>query len=88
MKEKPKTPYQRLVEDVRRWTLKIRSPWRKAMWVYPKNRLSEGWRLTDLDERVRAADQLGYDVVLVGTEAGLEVQYRKRPGDPPMAVRW
>lgn len=85
MKQKPKTPYQRLLEDVLEFTRKVRFPHEKAMWVYPKARLSEGWNIYDLSERVQAADQLGYDVCLKVTDQGLVVFYRKKV---PVPYQW
>lgn len=76
---KRKTPYQMLLEDIQDFVRKVKYPERELMWEYPKDRLAEGWRLTDLSERVRAAAQLGYDVVIVPTDNGLRVEYRKRP---------
>jgi hypothetical protein len=49
------------------------------MWHYPKAKLNDGWPLGGLYERVAAADQLGYDVVLSVAEEGLRVHYQKRP---------
>ena len=54
-----------------------------GMWHYPKDKLSEGWTLTDVYERVAAAEQLGYDVVLKAPKKGLEVEYiEKIPSIP------
>lgn len=56
------------------------------MWRYPADKINTGWALGDLAERVRAADQLNNDVVLVWNDneatKGLEVWYRKRPEIP------
>lgn len=82
MKEKPITPYERLLREVRSFAGKVKYAHRKMMWMYPKERLSEGWRLTDLYERTKAADQLDYDAVLVADDSGLKVMYKKRPDVP------
>lgn len=79
---KPKTPYQRLLEDVQEYARKVRYASTTLMWFYQKDELSNNWRLDGLNERVRAADQLGYDVILRSTDRGLEVLYRKRAPDP------
>lgn len=53
------------------------------MWVYPKDKLNLNWKLTDLYEQVAAAEQLGFDIVLIATNGGLEVWYEeKRPQRP------
>lgn len=83
MKEKPITPYARLLERARQLAFDAKNPRRRLMWTYPKGRLSEGWQLSDLQERVGAADQLGYDVVLRKADDGLRVEYVKRL-DVPM----
>lgn len=83
---KRQNPYTTLKEEFRKYVIAAKHPHRKAMWTYPKAKLSEGWALTDLSERVAAADQLGYDVVLTSTENGLEVYYRKKIQDGPWWV--
>lgn len=75
-----KTPYQRLAEEFDQYKVKVAFPRRVGMWSYPKARLSEGWALLDLYERTKAAEQLGYDVILLPKDDGLHVQYvQKRP---------
>lgn len=83
MKDKPITPYQRLLDAARKYAGNVDYPKRTLMWRYPKGRLGEGWTLTDLNERAQAAKQLGFDVVLKPTDEGLEVWYvQKRPDRP------
>lgn len=82
-KQKPKTPYQHLLERAREWAHSVNYGHRTTMWKYPKGKLGDGWSLTDLYERTRAADQLGYDVTLVAGDEGLCVVYRKRPKTVP-----
>lgn len=48
------------------------------MWFYPTKQLHQAWTMEKLDQRVQAADELGFDVVLRHSEDGLEVWYRKR----------
>lgn len=73
------TPYNRLKNAVMQYMRGVDYPHRIAMWVYPKSRLSESWRLDDLAQRVQAADQLNYDVKLRMADDGLRVEYVKRP---------
>lgn len=74
------TPYQRLAQEFDQYKFKVACPRRVTMWQYPKEKLNELWRLYDLWERTKAADQLGYDVVLIAADEGLKVQYvAKRP---------
>lgn len=42
-KTKPKTPYQRLLEDIREWCWKLQNLNKREMWTYPKGCLDEGW---------------------------------------------
>ena len=82
-RQKPKTQYQYLLEDVTQFAHNVKYPHRRTMWRYPKDRLKEGWSLLDLSERVQAADQLSYDVRLVwNDEEGLRVEYVKRVDVP------
>lgn len=73
-------PYQQLQERVKQWLRPVVYPSRVTMWVYPKDKLNTGWwELTSLYERVLAADQLGFDVMLLAKEDGLRVEYITRP---------
>ena len=53
------------------------------MWRYPKDNLGGNWSLRDLNERVIAAKQLGYEVFLTSTDDGLLVQYKKEIKEIP-----
>ncbi len=86
-KTKPITPYARLLAAFRQYVSAVEYPHTKYMWRYPKKRLHEGWQLTDLAERVAAADQLGFDVVLQNDDDGLKVLYRKKRPETPWEVR-
>lgn len=81
MKTKPINPYSALLSRAQKYRSRVINPVKKGMWQYPKNRLDEGWALKDLWERTAAANQLGYDVKLEATDAGLEVKYVLRPLD-------
>jgi hypothetical protein len=89
VKEKQKNPYQRLLESLGKYRGSVKYPKTKTMWTYPKNKLGEGWTLAGLYERVSAADQLGFDVVLTADDAGIRVSYRARPDEShlPWSVR-
>lgn len=75
---KPITPYERLLRKARAFATDALYPMRRTMWFYPANRITEEWRLGDLAQRVRAADQLGWDVRLRWEDRGLVVEYVKR----------
>lgn len=77
-------PYSRLLERVKDWCGRATYRREIAMWSYPKISLNSGWDLTDLCERTKAADQLGYDVILKATDGGLEIYYKERMP----AVHW
>jgi hypothetical protein len=77
------SPYTTLKKEAEDWARKVAHPHRKVMWTYPKEKLKEGWNVSDLAERVAAADQLGYDVKLENRTEGLTVIYVKRPPDVP-----
>ncbi len=79
---KRKNPYQVLLDDIMKFCRKLRYRREKVMWLYPKGRLHEGWPLTDLYERIKAADQLGYDVTLKATDEGISVRYIERVDTP------
>jgi hypothetical protein len=84
---KPVTPYQRLIGRVQEWVFSVKYPHRPSMFSIPKAQIGGSFTLTDVYERAQAANQLGYDVVVLVDAAGaLVFQYRKRPGEPPMEV--
>lgn len=84
MKDKPITPYQRLLDDIKKWCSDVAYRHRVKMWTYQKARLSEGWELATLNQRVAAAGQLGYEVILESDDSGLHVLYRKKAPDVPL----
>jgi hypothetical protein len=79
-------PYVALRDKCARWARDVLYPRRVEMFTYPRNKLQIGWNLVELYERTRAADQLGYDVVLSTTTETLVVTYRKRPPTPPYEI--
>lgn len=83
---KRKNPYQILLDDIKDWCRKLGHRRTKIMWYYPKNRLTEGWKLVDLYERTRAAEQLGYDVQIEANDSGLQVVYIEKV--PAVPYRW
>lgn len=80
---KTKNPYLRLLDDIKDWCHRVKYRHEKDMRSYPKSKLAEGWRLDDLYERTKAAEQLGYDVQLVAHDNGLTVRYKKKVPDVP-----
>lgn len=83
MKAKPITPYQRLMDDFREYARKVNYPKRVAMFLLPKDKLSQAWKLEDVWERTKAAEQLGYDVTVRADDDGLHFGYVcKRPDTP------
>lgn len=87
MADKPVNPYVALRDRCSEWARKVIYPRTLTMFVYPAEKLSSTWRLDDVKERVAAANTLGYDVCIVIRDNGsLEMQYRKRPGNPPYEV--
>lgn len=89
MKEKPITPYQRLLEEARKFVWDVTYRNKRVMFIYPKDKVDgrATYRLDDLAERVAAADQLGYDVQLVNNDDGLNVMYIKRIPPAPWKLR-
>lgn len=89
MKTKPISPYERLRKDCAQWAFEVIRRSYRTMWTYPNVGSGDktGWRLDDLYQRVAAADQLGYDVVLATKDHALEVRYVKRIPDAPWAIR-
>lgn len=81
-------PYTKLLSDIKSWCYQITYRHIKSMWVYQKSDLKGRWDLTDLFERTAAAEQLGYDVVLRATRAGLEVNYVKQVPSIPSSWKY
>jgi hypothetical protein len=73
-------PYERLADKVRHLVTDIRYASRRTMWVYPAATICEhAYVLGTLAERVRAAEQLGWNVQLRWLDSGLVVEYVKPP---------
>ncbi len=79
-------PYVTLKKEFSEWVSRAINRRRTLMWIYPKEKLPEGWRLTDLYERVAAADQLGYEVHLKTSETGLHVEYVPKLPERPWNI--
>jgi len=74
-----KNPYQMLLDKIVTFCNNdIIYRHQKLMFIYPIDKLTNTWTMNQLYERVVAADQLRYDVVLKSTNNGLEVHYIKQ----------
>ena len=82
-----KNPYNRLLEVFKDYARKVEYRRKKLMWRYPVDKLDTGWSLVKLNERVLAAQQIGYEVILAADEQGLFVYYQKKAPDMPYEVR-
>lgn len=82
---KPVNPYTRLKQEAVEWIANAISPRKIQMFQYPaKSLFTESWNLHNLAERVRAADQLGFDVHLRWVDdQGLRVEYVSRLPSTP-----
>jgi hypothetical protein len=84
--QKIMNPYEQLRASCKTWANHVLRPCTVAMLFYNKKNLSVGFTLDDLYERVKAADQLGYDVKLLALDNGLHVRYVKRPPAAPWQI--
>ena len=82
MRPKTITPYQRLLTQALELLYPVFYPRRISMWRYPKEKLGDKWPIAELYERTKAADQLGFDVLLIAGDDGLSVEYQKRVKKP------
>jgi hypothetical protein len=91
VKQKPITPYQRLLTEAREFALEVirRARWKRTMYCWPVADVDKpiGYRLDTVAHRVQAADQLGYDVMLKWEDRGLVAYYVKRPPDTPWRLQ-
>lgn len=93
MKQKPKTPYQHLMQDFRAFGMKVAhaANWAKFMFKLQNAKAGGSWKLDDVYHRTMAAQQLGFTVELEAVDNGdLIIKYReKRPdySDLPLNVR-
>ncbi len=78
-----KTPYQLILEEAKCFCREVKFRRTVLMWRYPKNDLGKNWNIASLYERVAAAGQLGYEVVLSADNNGLGVEYRKKVPETP-----
>lgn len=73
-----KNPYTRLLNEIRVFCLSLRRR-EKQVFTIPKAKMAEGWRVDNIWERTVAAEQLGWNVEVKATEAGLVFWYVKKP---------
>lgn len=79
MTYKPKTPYQWLLERFEKLETQIRYPDERFMFRFPKDTIrTTGYRLDGVWERTKAAQQLGYEVVVKAEDDDLRIHYRKK----------
>lgn len=79
MKQKPITPYARLLDEFKAFCDAIDYRSRITMFFFKKSSLKEGgWSMSEVYERTRAADTLGYDVVIEAADDGLRFKYVKK----------
>lgn len=79
-------PYTALKEEFRQWVNKVEFRRKFSMWLYPKAKLNEGWKLGDLWERTKAAEQLGFDVILLAADEGIIVKYVEKCPQHPFCL--
>jgi hypothetical protein len=84
---KPTNPYTALLKECQEWARAVVNRCRREMWFYPdaQNQGKE-WQIADTYQRVMAADQLGYDVMLEAKPDGLHVIYIKRIPSAPWSI--
>ena len=85
MKEKRKNPYQKLLDEIIEFCDQVKHRHQVFMFRYPISNIkaADSFRLDNLSERVKAAGQLGYDVVLEHNADGdLVAHYRKKVSIP------
>ena len=77
-------PYTQLRNSVVEWIRRVLTRPGVPMFHYPaKTIATDKWCVGDRAERVRAADQLGYEVRLRWSDEGLQVEYvGKLPAKP------
>ena len=84
MKKKQKTPYDRILDEIRTYVFNVMYPKSYNMFFFNSGDIEKVWSISDVYERTVAANDLGYDVFLVTTPdpKSLTIQYRKRPPTP------
>ena len=70
------TSYMKLKTKFAKYTQEIRARTPRYMWTYPKEKLAgTSWNLSDLYERTKAANTLGWTVEITAEDSGLVVRY-------------
>jgi hypothetical protein len=86
MKEKRENPYQMLMNEIISFCEKVKYRHTVTMFSIQKEKLGEVWSLKEISDRVQAAEQLGYDVVLKMYQGYLNINYVKKIPDTP--IQW
>lgn len=82
---KPKNPYALLKLSAQEFVRKCLTRRTVTCMLFKKENVESGagYDMRDLSQRVQAAQQLGWDVRVRWTDAGLQVEYvEKMPGAP------
>jgi hypothetical protein len=83
MKQKPITPYQRLLNEIHQLVFNQRHRHTVNLFKIAESSLkTSSYTLLDAYHKVQAADQLGYDVVLEVSNNCLIASYKKRVDVP------
>ena len=87
MGEKRLNPYEYLRRECAQWARSVTDPKLVEMWIWDPSAVEKSADLYCLRERVFAARQLGFDVVVESDGKSITVKYRKRPPLAPWKIR-
>ena len=81
-------PYSRLLNEIKKWCYEIRYPKEIELWYYGKEGIKANGDIFILNERVIAAQQLGYEVYIVSDGEFLRYKYRRKMPEIPRHWRY
>ena len=81
------SPYTRLQRIAQKWAVSVLHPQRRQMFLFPTEKLGHLLSLDKINQRVLAAQKLGYRVEVVSGDQGLDFQYVKQPDALPWEMQ-
>jgi len=80
-------PYNTLKERCRLWAMSVLHPRQVVSFTLKDARTAESFRLHGVWDRVRTADQCGYEAIIVVSGDDLVMELRKRPDTIPWEIK-
>ena len=84
---KPVNPYTRLLNEIKDFCFKLKTRKVRPAFFIKRNSLKTNtYTLEDVYQRARAADDIGYEMIVIADDDGLRFKYREKL--PRIPIYW